>query len=192
MVNLLKNTQTSQNKKNNNVKKAVESTNEYLDSDKDNEEGENEININNVNPERYKDLEGVTLKKLKIGLWFVENRKNFLYILYGSLILISIITWPIFIYNFGYYVVKGMKEDGIVVNDLIKTTPLNHNVALSMSAQSLQHGQVKVVGLKDKKYDLAVEVKNPNDYFWCHFDYYFVHQFRYFLLVHYLSHPQLG
>ena len=42
------------------------------------EEGSQKQNSQDVDISRYKDIEGLTLKKLNWGLWYVEHKKDLL------------------------------------------------------------------------------------------------------------------
>ena len=123
---------------------------------------------------RYRDLEGVTLKKLNIGLWYVEHKKHLLYLLYGVLIVISIITWPLFFYRFGVYIIQGMQEDEKTIKEMVKTSGVDHNFILQIGARDLEYYSVKVLKPATGKYDFVVKIKNPNEKYYAHFQYKFI------------------
>ncbi|RLC38890.1 hypothetical protein DRH27_01190 [Candidatus Falkowbacteria bacterium] len=120
---------------------------------------------------KYVDQEGLTIKKLETGLWFVKNFKYFNYLFYGALILISIVTWPWFIYSFGHYVIVGMKDDNKLITDLI-ATEVNHEAVLSQKALPLQFGSLKSIKLSGNSYDFYINVTNPNEKHSAKFSYY--------------------
>jgi len=138
----------------------------------------NQGNISNIprtekkaDIKKYVDREGLTMKKLETGLWFVKNIKYFNYLFYGALILISVITWPWFIYSFGHYVVKGMKDDNKLVVDLI-ATEVSYEAILSQKALPLQFGSLKSIKASNNSYDFYIKTTNPNQKHLAKFSYY--------------------
>ncbi len=71
-----------------------------------------------VDLNKYKDLGGVTIKKLDWGLWHVEHREMLKKIFYGFLILVGVILWSYVIYGFAYYLLRGMAEDEIMIKEI--------------------------------------------------------------------------
>lgn len=119
-----------------------------------------------VNLERYQDLEGVTMKKLEAGLWYVEHKDLLRKIIIVLLVLIGTISWLNTLITFGLYVFKGMVDDAVMVKELIATQGFNHEYIKQISGQQLEIFPVKVLesgNIKgEKRYDLLVELKNPN------------------------------
>jgi len=125
------------------------------------------------NLRRYKDQEGITIKKLMFGLWFLKNRKNFLYLFYTLLIVISVITWSLFFLTFGSYVITGMNEDKKLLNELsIDNFGILHNIVLSQSPQPFKYQKMDILKVDNKKYDFVIKVKNPNKKHGAEFVYY--------------------
>jgi len=132
---------------------------------------------NTVKPNlsRYKDQEGITIKKLMLGLWFLKNRKIFLYLFYTLLIIISVITWSLFFWTFGSYVITGMNEDKKLSNELsIDNFGNLHNIVLSQSPQPFQYQKMDILKVDNKKYDFIIKVKNPNKKHGAEFVYYVI------------------
>lgn len=122
---------------------------------------------------RYKDLGGVTLKKLEQGLWYVEHRELFRKIFIWFLIVVSAGFWSYSIYGFAYYFARGMKEDEIIIKQMIETGSVSHKYILEISAVDLVLKQAKIFKLDGKKFDFFAEVINPNENYSAVFDYYF-------------------
>lgn len=123
---------------------------------------------------RYKDLGGVTVKKLERGLWYVEHRELIRKVFIWFLVAVSAGSWSYTIYGFAYYIAIGMKEDDIMINEMLKTSGANHDYVLKNSAADLAIKQVKVFKSDGKKSDFFAETINPNENFSVEFDYYFI------------------
>jgi hypothetical protein len=122
---------------------------------------------------RYKDLGGITIKKLEQGLWYVEHRELFRKIFIWLLVAVSASFWSYSIYGFAYYFARGMKEDEVMIKQMIETGSVSHKYILEISAVDLASKQVKIFKLDGKKSDFFAEVINPNENYSAVFDYYF-------------------
>ena len=131
-----------------------------------------------VNLERYQDLEGVTMKKLEAGLWYVEHKKLLYYFFIGMLALIGTVSWLYTLTTFGFYIFKGMNDDVAMIKELVAIQGFDHSYIAQISGQQLQIYPVAVLesgNLKGSpRYDLAVEIKNPNLRHWGVMQYTFV------------------
>lgn len=127
-----------------------------------------------INIEQYKDLEGITIKKLTIGLWLVEHRRIIITIFYGFIAAIAILTWGYFLLSFGGYLIFGMRNDQNIISEIISGAAIDHSVVINQSPKNLRFGNVKTIKLDDNKYDFTVEVTNINEQHWGVFDYYFI------------------
>jgi len=123
--------------------------------------------------EEYKDTEGLSTKKLNLGLWYVEHKRDFRLIFMGLLIAFSAITWAYSIYGLAYYIVRGMEEDEILIKTLVQANVIGHDYIEQISAQDLRYYQVNIFNSSQGKYDLAARVDNPNQRWWAEIDYYF-------------------
>lgn len=128
---------------------------------------------NDADIEKYKDISGVSLKKLNFGLWYVEHRQRLKVIFIVFLILIGAISWVYTIYGFGYYLLRGMSEDELLASQITKTPGLSHNYILQIAPKDLMLGPIKILKSDEKKYDIFIQIKNPSDRHWADFDYYF-------------------
>jgi hypothetical protein len=127
-----------------------------------------------INIHQYQDLEGLTVTKLQFSLWLAKNKRNFLYIFYGLLFLIAIVTWPLFIYTFGSYLISGMKEDARLLNELGQPISTLHTVVLSQAAKPLKYGHWQSLKIGPGKYDFVMKISNPNQWYAAQFDYYII------------------
>jgi len=152
MVNLLKD--------NNNLK------------DVDFKEKDQKSNIQNVNIRRYKDPYGLTLGKMSFGLWLISNRRNFLSIFLAFLILASFIFWSLYLYTFGSYIFKGMKEDQASLKFLSRVL-IPEDLLSNISASDLNFSKLKVFNVSNNKYDFLIKLNNPNKNYFAHFNYCF-------------------
>lgn len=122
----------------------------------------------------YVSVEGVSTKRLEIGLWYIEHKKQFKMILIGFLIIMSAISWVYGIYGFVYYIARGLNEDEILTKELVQVNGVSHNYVKQISAKNLVISPVEIIRLPDKKYDLYDKLKNDNLKWWAEFDYYFI------------------
>ncbi len=124
--------------------------------------------------EKYKDVEGLTTKKLNFGLWYVKHRQFFKKIIIACLIAVSAVSWSYTLYGLAYYVVRGMDEDELLVRQLLQTNIVSHDYLTQIGAQDLRHFPVNVLMSANNKYDLAARVQNINERWYAEFDYYFL------------------
>jgi len=121
----------------------------------------------------YQDLEGVTIGKLNFGFWFIKNKKNFVLIKNLILILIGLFSWGYFFFVFGDYFIFGMGEDQKLSNYLSQNYFPSHDYFQAASANDLLFGKETIFKLDDNKYDLLIEIENPNKFYFAEFDYTF-------------------
>jgi len=119
-----------------------------------------------VNLDRYQDPEGLTLQKMALGLWFVQNRKHFIFIFSVILAIIAIVTWGRFFYVYGSYVISGMKYDDELSREIVTHTIADHEFFEARAPKDLKFGNLKIVKGANDKYDFLIEVINPNDKYW--------------------------
>jgi hypothetical protein len=127
-----------------------------------------------VNVEQYKDLEGITIKKLTLGLWLVEHRRLISTLFYGFIAGIAVLSWGYFILSLGGYLIFGMREDQKIIGEIVSGGEVNHGVVLQQAPKNLRFGNVKIINLDDNRYDFLVEVSNVNKQHWASFDYHFI------------------
>lgn len=123
--------------------------------------------------ERYKDVGGLSTKKLNFGLWYVEHREQFKKILIGFLAAVAAVSWLYTMYGFIYYVIWGMKQDRLLAYELVKTNVIGHDYIARISAKDLQISEAEVLKSVDQKYDFIAKIKNPNQKWLAEFGYYF-------------------
>jgi hypothetical protein len=162
MINLLKNKKLEENLEN---KTKAEINPDSLNL----EETEN---LNKVNINRYKDPYGLSVGKMRLGLWLISNRRNFLSAFLALLILISFIAWSFFLYNFAFYIFKGMEDDQNLINSFSQIL-IPDSTLQNMSAYNLEFSKVKVFSLGNNKYDFLLKITNPNKNHFAHFNYFF-------------------
>ncbi len=141
--------------------------------DKRKQETVNKANDLEQKVNKFRDLEGVTTANLNLGLWWVENREKIKKIIILILLIISVVTWALFIGTFGYYVLFGIKQDDLMIQELSQGPSINHAVVMAMAAQDLQFANVQSFKVTDGRYDFMVQATNPNKNFYVEFDYYF-------------------
>ncbi|MBA3046987.1 hypothetical protein KKC83_04385 [Patescibacteria group bacterium] len=123
--------------------------------------------------EEYKDIEGLSTKKLNFGLWYVEHKRHFRLVFIGFLIAVSAATWTYSIYGFAYYIARGMAEDEVLAKMLVETKVISHEYIKQASAQDLKYYPVSIFDSGTGKYDLVIRVENSNQRWWAEISYYF-------------------
>lgn len=127
-----------------------------------------------VDVERYKDLEGISMKKLTTGLWLVEHRAFIISLFYGFLVLVGAITWGYFLFSFGGYLIFGMRNDDKNIEQIVTGSQIPHEIFVEQSPKLMKFGDVRMIKTEEGKYDFMIEVTNVNSQHWANFDYYFV------------------
>jgi hypothetical protein len=122
--------------------------------------------------ENYEDVDGISYKKLKIGLWFVEKRELFKKIIVVLLIIISGISWTYSLYGFVYYFAKGIKNDKKIVSEIVSNSIISHDFLEKRSPDNIFFGSVNVFK-NNGFYDFYTEIKNNDFNFMAEFDYCF-------------------
>ncbi len=132
------------------------------------------VTKNRVDISRYHDPEGLSISKLETGLWFLKHRIFFLYLFYGLLILISLVTWPWFVWTYGHYVFVGMKADKLMLDEFANNDTAQ--ILTAMQAQrpkDLQWQSPEVVKNEKNERSFVVKVYNPNPDYMVNFSYSF-------------------
>lgn len=112
----------------------------------------------------YKDPAGLTLKEMNFGLWVAENRKKILKLITAFLIILSAGLFIYSTYHFIVYFRSGDPSQQIIV-DNINTSPRK-------LTEDLQVYPLHVF-VSGERYDLSVQIENPNAKFMANFNYCF-------------------
>ncbi len=124
--------------------------------------------------EQYTDVEGLSTKKLTIGLWFVEHRQQLRWVLIGFLIAVAAISWVYTIYGFIYYLARGMNEDEVLIRQMLMEGNIGHSYIVQIAAKDLSYSPVQIFRSANNKYDFLVQAKNINQKWWAELNYYFL------------------
>jgi len=127
----------------------------------------------NIDLERYKDQEGVTVKDLDRGFWLIKNRQNFILARNVFLAVLGVVFWGFFLSAFGAYFVFGMKQDSLILNRITQNSFPSHNYFVDASPKNLEIGNVQIFEFLPGRYDFLTEVKNPNSNHWVEIEYTF-------------------
>lgn len=140
-----------------------------------NNKSSNQADEPKINLEDYKDLDGLTLKKLETGLWLVEHKKIFLKSLKIFLAVLSVASWGYVFYGLSYYLFFGMQEDNKLITEMAETDGINHQTVLDRQPRELKYDELKVLkSYDDKKYDFIARLSNANAKHWATFEYFFI------------------
>lgn len=110
---------------------------------------------------QYKDLSGLSMKKLSWGMWYIENKNNLISARNLILGFIGGVCWLYFIYVFGLYAVSGLKHDNEMIGDIFENIP-SHQYFLALAAVRPVISPVKVYDSQSGKYDFSIKISNPN------------------------------
>lgn len=115
---------------------------------------------------------GVTGKKLKFGLWILQNKLKFFKMVVIFLTTISLITWFFSTYNLvGYFILGKIQED--LAMSQLSQKDLSHEDNLKGSPKPIIVGGSQIIQAGEK-YDFLAEAENPNLNYWSEFSYYFL------------------
>jgi len=138
------------------------------------EEGNRNAKPREVNIDKYKDLGGLSVRKLNIGLWYVEHKKFLRNMFIGFLTLAASVLWAYAIYGFVYYITRGIDEDELLARQMVDSGNINHSAVLAASARDLVVGRIGSLKSNSGKYDFFVQAQNPNNRHGAEFEYYFL------------------
>lgn len=127
-----------------------------------------------VDISKYRDVDGVSLKKLGFGLWYLENNKKIFFVIYLILGTIGFFTWSLFFYTFGQYIFIGMKEDSKLVNDMVANPGISREAILQIAPKPIQVKSVEVLLNSSGTFDIVAKIYNPSKNHYSNFTYYFL------------------
>ena len=129
----------------------------------------------NQNLDNYNDLDGVSLKKLETGLWFIEHKVIFKKVFIIILLIISSISWTYSLYGFAYYLFFGMQQDQQLVNEMAASPGVDHEYIVRIAPKNLLTDSAQVLSSSEQdKYDFLAQISNTNNKHWARFNYYFI------------------
>lgn len=126
-----------------------------------------------VNLERYHDEDGLSVTKMEIGLFWIKNRVMFRNVFFFILAFIGIVTWSVFFYTFGNYLIFGIRSDNKMAANIVETKPISHEETLKQMPKNLIIEQGEIMPGNSNRYDLAASVTNPNERHWASVEYFF-------------------
>ncbi len=115
-----------------------------------------------VDIRKYNDLAGVTMEKLGFGLWWVAHRTKFRNTLIFVLFMTAVFSWAFTFYGYGYYFVKGVEEDKIMVRELVLSKTVDQDFLVARKPVNVMLSAVNILE-NNNKYDLFIEISNPNE-----------------------------
>ena len=118
------------------------------------------------------EVEGVSMKTLEAGLWWTKNRQNLKVAFIILLVLVGLISWGYTLYGFGYYLLVGMNADNQMITDLVQSKTVGQDYLNQGLAKNLSLSTVSYL-VNGDKYDLYLQISNPNLRWWATFDYCF-------------------
>jgi hypothetical protein len=127
----------------------------------------------NADLEQFKDLSGITIKRLKFGLWWIEHQKFFKQGIFGLLMIVGGISWLYTIFSFGYYIAVGMRKDDLLLRQLTANQTATHQMVLANAPVPLHFEDVQVINSVDGSYDYILKASNPNLSHYVRFQYQF-------------------
>jgi hypothetical protein len=175
MVNLLTDKYKNEFRNLKKTKDFSTSTSQFSDSgNKKIQEKPQKIIQKPINIKQYHDSEGLSVGKMEFGLWFIQNKSSFVKLFYLFLIIISVVTWAIFFFTFGHYIIIGMKQDKSLSSDLVSTATISHELILSQMPKPLLYNYPEIIKQKDLNTQIITEIENPNEKHWAEIDYSYI------------------
>lgn len=130
--------------------------------------------VSEADIDKFRDVDGVSLKELSFGLWYLENKKKLLLTTYIVLGIIGFVTWFIFFKTFAYYIFIGMKEDQKMINEMVTNPGISREKVLQISAQPIQIKSAEVILNSNGTYDIVARIYNGNKNYYSNFSSSFV------------------
>jgi hypothetical protein len=122
----------------------------------------------------YRDpITKISLKKLRVGLWYVKYRPFFRKAFLVSFVLLTVGMWIYAIVGFGWYIFKGMKDDEKMINELTGQGLNLGSRPQAAANNNLTYSSVTTF-IRGGKYDLMVKIKNPEKNYRAKFKYCFM------------------
>ena len=167
MVNLLKEDHKKE------FQKIKKQKNSFQQGSENNKKTERQNDQNEIDQEkrrvktgeisRYHDPEGLTVGKLEFGYWIVRNKGIFYKLFLLILILISTVTWGLFFYTFGNYLIFGMRQDREIASDLTRVQPIPHDLILQMMPLPVVYDYPEAIKQNGLETTLITQIENPNE-----------------------------
>ncbi len=124
-------------------------------------------NSDEIDLNKYKDLDGLSLKKMNFGLWLSEHRSRIMKSIIIFLIAISAISFAYSTYNYiVYYITSSSAEEEAAAARTNLVSQRNIVTDLLIG--------VPIAFKSSEAYDLVAAIKNPNDKFSATFQYCFL------------------
>ena len=117
-------------------------------------------NIGELDLKKYQTKDSVSLNEMNFGLWFAEKRAFLMRLLITSLIFLSAVFFIFSAYQYYIYYINKGSDLPAVDNNLISPRNITTDLKIE-SPQFFKNGD---------RYDLIVQVANPNDKFSANFD----------------------
>lgn len=105
------------------------------------------------------------MKTLETGLWLTKNRGVFKTILILFLLIISISAWLYTFYGFGNYLIFGMNADSQMARAIAQSTGVSQAYLNQFLPQNIILSPAGFL-TNNNKYDLYIQVSNPNTQWW--------------------------
>jgi hypothetical protein len=121
---------------------------------------------------KFEDSEGITLKKMNIGLWLVSNRRRFIWGFIIFLVVLSAALYGYTIYGYVDYLFFGGQRERLAIEELSKTPAVSEEQRLQSQAKPLENSTPQNFSNSNFS-DFLTKLNNPNDKFFVKFDYCF-------------------
>ncbi len=132
--------------------------------------------IKSVHPDvgRYEDVsDGMSASQFKWSMWIVKHEVNLYKMLVALLVILSVFFWVFSLYNWGDYLINGIKAD-VALERNLATFPNYAPFQAIYAAKPIIINNVNSFSEGTQAYNLVAELTNPNDDFTVSFDYHFV------------------
>jgi hypothetical protein len=122
---------------------------------------------------RYRDPEGLTVRKMKIGLWITANRNNFKMIFVFLLAVLIVFSWGLYLSVFGRLVFFDMKRDREMMAGFMSGDRTAYDYVINNEARPLEAKSPEALETAPGKYDFLAQISNSNQNYYADFKYSF-------------------
>lgn len=123
--------------------------------------------------DKFVDKEGLSVKKMEFGVWFVSYRILLFLLLLLFIALLAVFFWSKSFFVFGKYVFHGIKAEYLMQSELLSKNFIDHGYFVSKQPENLQQYPTQLLLTTNNNFDLVSQIRNPNKEYWAEFDYYF-------------------
>ncbi len=121
--------------------------------------------------ERFRDVEGLSTRRLDFGIWYLKHRKKFFFAIVAVLVITAAGTIGYSVYQFSNYLFVGMRQDQQNYLELTSGSSLITNK--TNLGSNISYSEARILPVHDDSSDIVAAVTNSNARSLLKFTYYF-------------------